>query len=130
MNVKVYYDGLCHLCSREIEHYRRQNGAESLQFIDITATDFDAAAEGLNPYRIHKEMHVRTRDGRLRTGVDGFIEIWEHLPRYHWAARAARNKLLKTMLDFSYKLFVCIRPLLPRKKDLCSDSPYCEPQRR
>jgi predicted DCC family thiol-disulfide oxidoreductase YuxK len=128
MNTKVYYDGLCRLCSREIDHYRRQEGAESLLFIDINAVDFDAVREGLDPYRVHRVMHVRTADGRLRTGVDGFIEIWKHLPRYQWAARASQNRLLKALLDLSYRVFVWIRPLLPRKKNLCSDSPYCNTQ--
>ncbi|MBN2243084.1 MAG: DUF393 domain-containing protein [Acidobacteria bacterium] len=130
MNAKVYYDGLCHLCSREIGHYRRQKGAESMQFIDITAADFDAAREGLDPYRVHREMHVRTGDGRLATGVDGFIEIWERLPRYRWAARAARNRLLKAFLDLSYRAFARIRPILPRKKNPCGDSPYCNLESR
>ena len=130
MNVKVYYDGLCHLCSREIEHYRRQGGSESLQFVDITSSDFDALREGLDPYRVHREMHVRAQDGSLKTGIDAFIEIWEHLPRYRWAAGAARRKLLKTVLDLLYRAFARLRPLLPRKKDLCGDSPYCKPQHR
>ena len=130
MKAKVYYDGLCPLCSREIEHYRHREGAESLQFIDITASDFDALREGLDPYRIHREMHVRAKDGSLKTGVDGFIEIWRHLPRYNWAARAAQIKPLKIILDLGYWIFARIRPLLPRRKNRCSDSPYCSPQRQ
>lgn len=130
MKVKVYYDGLCRLCSREIDHYRRQGGSESMQFVDITSSDFDAVLEGLDPYRVHREMHVRSQDGSLKTGIDAFIEIWEHLPRYRWAADAARRRLLKAALDLIYSAFARLRLLLPRKKDLCGDSPYCKTQRR
>ena len=129
MDVRVYYDGLCHLCSREIEHYRRQSGSENLHFIDITSENFDAAREGLDPFLVHKEMHVKRQDGSVKTGVDAFIEIWDHLPRYRWAVKAARSNFLKPLLHFGYALFARIRPWLPKRKKSCSSSPYCETHR-
>lgn len=122
----VYYDGLCILCSREIEHYRRQRGSESLLFVDITAPDFDAKAEGLDPFLVHKIMHVRTPEGELRTKVDAFIHIWQNLPRYQKVATIADNPTIKKLLNLGYNAFVRIRPYLPRKTRSCEDSPYCE----
>ena len=122
----VYFDGLCPLCSREIDHYRKQRGAERLRFIDITASDFNAQAEGVDPVAVHKEMHVKTSDGRLVTGVDAFIEIWKVLPRYGFAARLAQRSLIKPVLDFGYMIFATVRPYLPRKSQGCEASPYCE----
>ena len=129
MRTRVYYDGLCHLCSREIDHYRRQKGAQKIQFVDITAEGFDAVLEGLNPAIVHKQIHAKREDGTLKTGVDAFVEIWDHLPRYQWAARIARIGFINRLLGFSYKVFAAIRPLLPRKKRDCSDSPYCKTNR-
>ena len=122
----VYFDGLCPLCSREIDHYRKQRGAESLRFVDITAADFNAEAEGVDPIAVHKEMHVKTSDGRLVTGVDAFIEIWKVLPRYGFAARLAQKSFIKPTLDFGYHIFAAVRPYLPRKAQGCEASPYCE----
>jgi predicted DCC family thiol-disulfide oxidoreductase YuxK len=122
----IYYDGLCYLCSREIDHYRKQSGSDALRFLDITAPDFDANAEGVDPVQVHKVMHVRRQDGTLATGVNAFIEIWKVLPKYNWAARLAVRSLPNLVLNVGYQAFATIRPFLPRKKGDCAASPYCE----
>ncbi len=124
--VQVYYDGLCHLCSREIDHYKSQRGSEAIQFLDITAPTFDAAKEGLDPKRVHREMHVRKANGELAIGVDAFIAIWATLPKYHFAARLGKRALPHAVLTAGYHVFAKVRPYLPRKKADCSASPYCE----
>lgn len=124
----VYFDGLCMLCSKEINHYKKHNQQNLLHFVDICSDQFDPQKENLNPYQIHKVMHVRRPDGSLATRVDAFIEIWINIPKYHFAARLAKLKVVKMLLDFFYSCFVLIRPILPRyKKSLtCDNSPYCE----
>ncbi len=123
--IQVYFDGLCHLCSREIDHYRKQIGSQKIQFADITAPDFDPEKAGLDPIRVHQEMHVRKSDGSLTVGVDAFITIWESLPRYHFAARLGKKALPHALLTAGYHVFARVRPYLPRKKAECSASPYC-----
>ena len=68
--VTVFYDGLCILCSREIDHYRKSRGADLITFVDICAPGFDPAENGLDPKAVHKVMHVRRQVGRhcLDTG--------------------------------------------------------------
>lgn len=122
--VRVYFDGLCHLCSREINHYRGLRGAENLQFIDITSTMFDAKKENLDPREIHKNMHVKDRDGRLHVGVDAFICLWKELPALRFLGPLAKQQPIYGFLKILYAAFARVRPLLPRKS--CEDSPYCE----
>ncbi len=122
----VYYDGLCRVCSREIDHYRTLSASRPLRFLDITAPEFSAEAEGVDPVQVHKYMHVKRADGSLSLGVDAFIEIWSSLPRYQWAARLARKGAVRFGLDAFYNVFVKVRPYLPRKKADCAASPYCD----
>jgi predicted DCC family thiol-disulfide oxidoreductase YuxK len=122
----VYFDGLCHLCSREIDHYRKQSGSDKISFKDITAEDFDAQSEGVDPQQVHKVMHVKDSSGNLHTGVQAFIEIWKQLPKYSPAARLAQNPPVYAILNIGYQIFARIRPFLPRKAKDCSASPYCE----
>jgi len=123
----VYYDGLCLVCSAEINHYKRRNVDDRVAFVDICAAGFDPAKEGLDPRLIHKIMHVRRRDGTMATRVEAFIEIWENFPGYRWAARVARWKPVRFVLELGYSSFVVIRPWLPRRKAAdCSASPYCD----
>lgn len=124
-NMTVYYDGLCQLCSREIEHYRKQQGAEKIRFMDITSPQFDPTKEGVDGKKVHKVMHVK-KGKKLYTKVDAFIEIWKQLPKYAWAAKYADKTAIRWILDCGYEVFAKVRPYLPRKKQSCEDSPFCE----
>jgi predicted DCC family thiol-disulfide oxidoreductase YuxK len=122
----IYYDGLCIACSTEINHYRKQDGANKFSFVDITQSDFKAEEHGIDPFLAHKIMHVRDTQGVLRQGVDAFRAIWQELPRYQFLVRWSERKPIRSILEFGYQFFVGIRPYLPRKKGDCSNSPYCE----
>lgn len=126
--LRVYYDGLCKVCSTEISHYKRQLGADGIDFIDICGVNFDAGKEQVDPVQVHKIMHARKSDGSLATRVDAFIEIWNVLPKYKWLAKLASRNFVRFGLDLSYSGFTKIRPWLPRYAagDECKDSPYCE----
>lgn len=124
--VQVYFDGLCHLCSREIEHYKKCAGSDAIGFIDITSDDFDAEQEKLDPQTIHRSLHVRKSNGTVVSGVDAFIEIWTQLPAYGWLAKIIQWKPVRWMADVGYVVFAKVRPWLPRRKRNCEASPYCE----
>lgn len=126
--LKVYYDGLCRLCSFEIHHYRGMKGAENIHFVDITDPTFDPAKENLDPFLIHKKMHVRDRHGELHIGVNAFICIWQELPALQSLVPLARFRPIHSLLVGVYSVFARIRPWLPRKS--CESSPYCEVHQR
>ena len=114
-SVTVYYDGLCPLCSREIEHYRRRAVGSVIQFVDIAGADFSAAAHGIDGHRMHKTLHVRI-GAEVRTGVDAFIAIWDAIPDYRWLARWARLPGVRQGLAVGYAVFAAVRPYLPGRK--------------
>ena len=125
--VTVYYDGLCRLCSSEINHYISAKGADKIVFKDITSQQFNAKAEQVDEFLVHKIMHVKSASGELKTRVDAFIEIWETLPNYRWAAKVIRTPGIKSLAEVGYDVFAFVRPYLPRKKALnCDASPFCE----
>jgi predicted DCC family thiol-disulfide oxidoreductase YuxK len=118
-SLKIFYDGACYLCSAEIDHYRKLN-CKNLEFVNIADPHFSAEKEGLDPYEVQLEMHVKTSDGKLIKGVDSFIEIWKHLPRYQWLVPICDNKITKPFLRGGYFVFArMIRPYLPKKKVQC-----------
>lgn len=122
----IFYDGLCVLCSREIEHYRKQKGSDRFAFVDITQTDFDATKFNVDPFAVHKFMHVKSPDGQLHVGVEAFRTIWKELPKYKFLYQWTDNSLARAVLNIGYSGFVRVRPYLPRKSADCSASPYCE----
>jgi predicted DCC family thiol-disulfide oxidoreductase YuxK len=126
--VTVYFDGLCYLCAWEIEIYRKSEGHERLEMVDITSEGFQAENHGLDPYEVHRSFHVRDPEGKLHSGVPAFIEIWKVLPKFQWLAKVAPLPPVMGLLRLGYFGFSRVRPYLPRKKGSkdCSASPYCE----
>ena len=122
----IYFDGLCYVCAGEINHYRGLAGSEKFQFQDITSTEFNPKLHGLDPAQAHRVMHVRDTEGQLKTGVDAFRAIWKELPRYKFLYDLSSSSLVRTVLEAGYRAFVKIRPLLPRRKADCNQSPFCE----
>ena len=70
----VYFDGSCSLCRAEIEHYRREDKAGALRFVDISETG-SKPPEGISRERAMERFHVRASDGRVLSGAVAFVEI-------------------------------------------------------
>lgn len=128
-HLTIFYDGACYLCSAEIDHYRKLK-SETLDFVNIADPHFSAEKEGLDPHDVQIEMHVKTSNGKIIKGVDAFIEIWKHLPRYQWLVPLCNNRASKPCLRFGYFIFArMIRPYLPKKKVAC-DTGTCPTEKR
>jgi predicted DCC family thiol-disulfide oxidoreductase YuxK len=113
--VWVFYDGLCHLCTGEIRHYRKHPNSNKLKFVDISLPDFDASAFGLDRQAVHAAMHVRKSDGAVAVGVDAFVAIWEALGGYGPLRWIATRRWLRPALDLGYTAFARVRPYLPKR---------------
>jgi predicted DCC family thiol-disulfide oxidoreductase YuxK len=112
--VTVYYDGECHVCSREISVYQKADRGQ-LKLIDISHPDFKASDHGLDPREVQKYFHVRTEDGRVRKGVDAFVEIWKVLPNYRFLVSIAHFPPVNFLMRLGYEAFAAVRPLLPKR---------------
>ena len=120
--VTVYYDGACHLCRFEIAHYNRQNKDGCVLFVDASQPDADLG-EGLTYDRAMARLHLRFSDGRMTSGAAAFVEIWKLLPRWRWAARIAQLPGIIHLLEFMYRLFLPLRPVLSRLFGWLSGAP-------
>ena len=73
-NIKVYYEGGCPLCRREIAFYRRTKGANNVDWIDLSDVSGDDVAPDLTCAAALERFHVRRADGLLLTGAAAFAE--------------------------------------------------------
>lgn len=112
----IFYDGKCHLCSSEINVYRKHGNSNRLDFIDISSTQFNPTQEGLDGREVHREFHVKRHDGTLIKGVDAFIEIWRVLGILSWLTFLAEHQPTRSFFKFGYAIFVRLRPFLPKKE--------------
>jgi predicted DCC family thiol-disulfide oxidoreductase YuxK len=106
----VYYDGACPLCRREIAHYQAQAGAETIDWVDVAASDA-APGPDLSRAAALARMHVRRADGSLAGGALAFAHLWSQLPRYARWGRVAAWPPVAVVLEVGYRLFLRLRRL-------------------
>lgn len=118
----IFYDGSCPVCSREMASYKKNNPYERLNFIDISAEDFDPQKYGKTQDEFMSRLHVRDAEGHFATGVDAFIMIWQAYPD------GSVYRLLSAFVGFpgfhllskaGYAVFARYRHLLPKRKKDC-----------
>ena len=109
----VFFDGSCPLCRAEIGYYRRRDQAGALCFVDVSETGAPTPG-GITQQRAMERFHVRARDGRVLSGAAAFVEVWTHLPKWRWAARAASLPGALTALELGYRMFLPVRPFISR----------------
>lgn len=107
----VYFDGSCPLCRAEIGHYRGKDHSSALCFVDVSDPDALVPA-GLTRRQAMEKFHVQTWEGTLLSGAAAFVEVWARLPRWRWAARAAKLPGMLALLELGYRLFLPARPAL------------------
>jgi predicted DCC family thiol-disulfide oxidoreductase YuxK len=124
--LRVYFDGLCPLCAREIAVYQRRSNDGRIAFIDITEANFSAEAEGLDAKEVNRRFHAKDGSGTIFTGPLAFVEIWKRIPAFGFAVRLAGLPGAGLAMQFGYWGFMNLRPFLPRLKraDSC-DTGHC-----
>ena len=115
--LSVYFDGACVLCSKEISYYQKQENSSRIRFVDISGFDFDAVKEGLDPDKVEKVFHVKTKEGNIVEGVPAFAEIWDTLEIWKPMSLLSKSFLGGKIMDLGYVFFSKVRPYLPRKEN-------------
>ncbi len=111
----VYYDGACPLCRAEIGHYRRCEGVERLDFVDVGQDGTEARlGPDLDRASARRRFHVRDADGRLRSGAAAFARLWLNLPRWRWLGRIVAFPPILPLAEIAYRLSLRLRPRLAR----------------
>jgi predicted DCC family thiol-disulfide oxidoreductase YuxK len=110
----IYFDGACPLCRREIAHYRNQEGAASIAWVDAAQCDPDSLGADLDRDAALARLHARRADGSLVSGVAAFAMIWARLPAYRWLAPIVSLRPVLFLLEIGYSAFLRLRPLWRR----------------
>ena len=121
---RVFFDGECPLCRREIDLVRRLDaGAGRVDLVDLALPAFDARAYGLDQTTIEERIHGMLPDGTVVEGVDVFIHLYEALDR-GWLVRIAHVGFVRAVLDRLYTWFARNRlRLTGRGPKTCEVSP-------
>lgn len=120
--LRVFYDGACSVCSREIEHYVRRDQNRRLIPVDISASNFDPTPYDITLDEFMYELHVIDRGGRVYRGVEAFWAIWQAFPTstfFGLMGTLITLPVIHPVARLCYKGFARLRPYLPKRKNDC-----------
>lgn len=111
MSVKVWYDGACPLCLREIALMRRLDRRGRITFVDV-AGGADPSCP-IDRAQLLARFHAE-ENGVIHDGAAAFAAMWRAIPLLRPLGLAARNRAMLRILEAGYVRFLRLRPRLQR----------------
>ncbi|MEL6475955.1 MAG: DUF393 domain-containing protein [Pseudomonadota bacterium] len=108
---RVFFDGGCPICRREIGWYQSRQGAEAIDWVDLVT---DPIPPGLDRHSLLNRFTVERGDHVLAAGAGGFIALWRALPATRFFGRLADNALIRWGLERGYRGFLVLRRMWRR----------------
>lgn len=109
--VRVWYDGACPLCLREIALMRRLDRRGAITFVDV-ASGADPSCP-IDRADLLARFHAE-EDGVIHSGAAAFAAMWRAIPLLRPLGLAARNRAVLRVLEAAYVRFLKVRPRLQR----------------
>ncbi|KAB0669641.1 DUF393 domain-containing protein [Oryzomonas sagensis] len=122
--LRIFYDGSCSVCSSAMARYRVKDGGGKLNFIDISAPEFDPVAYGIPLAEFMYQLHAIDRNNTVYRGTDAFGAIWRAFPAstgYGLLATVLSLPGCTAIARLGYRLFARIRRFLPKQNAACAD---------
>lgn len=111
VKVKVWFDGACPLCLREIALMKRLDRCGRIDFVDVSQGA--EAACPIERAQLLARFHAE-EDGRLVSGAAAFAAMWRQIPLLRPLGLLARNAAVLGALEWLYLRFLTVRPFLQR----------------
>ena len=89
--------------------YRRQPGADAVQWIDVAHCAPAELGAGLTREAAMARLHLRRPDGSLISGAAAFAGLWRVLPRWAWLGRVLGGGPGPWLLEAGYRIFLVLR---------------------
>lgn len=74
--LRLYYDGDCPLCAREIALLRRRSSEQRLVLIDISSPAFDPTSTPFETKQLQAVLHAQDAEGTWLKGLDATYASW------------------------------------------------------
>ncbi len=109
--IKVWFDGACPLCLREINVMKRLDKAGAINFVDVSIGADHSCP--LDTSQLLARFHAE-EDGKVLSGAAAFAAMWRAIPLLRPLGLIARNRFVLAILERLYLLFLRIRPSLQK----------------
>ena len=99
---KVFYDGKCGLCSKEINYYKRVAPKNIFEWHDIASNPEKLKELHVSQYDALMYLHAIDQKSNLKIGVDAFILIWGHLKHWKILSIFVRTPIIYSIAKITY----------------------------
>jgi 3-demethoxyubiquinol 3-hydroxylase len=110
---KIFYDGSCPICSKEVGMYRQQKARQILEWVDVSHPQF-VPPLGQSAAELMQRFHVQTSAGELLSGAQAFVYLWAQLPGWRALALMARLPGMLPTMEWAYRQFLKRRPKIQK----------------
>ena len=118
---KVFYDGKCGLCSKEINYYKRIAPKNTFEWHDIASNPEKLKELHVSQYDALMYLHAIDQKSNLKIGLDAFILIWSHLK--HWKILSTCHTI--TYLQMALYLVLIVKVANNRSHDQSENKKCC-----
>lgn len=110
---RVFYDGGCPVCRREIGWYKGMRGGDEVEWVDIHASPDvpNGLPAGTTRDALMKRFTIVRRDGQMVSGGPGFISLWRAVRPLRWLGIATDHRVGAFLGERAYRLFLRLRAL-------------------
>lgn len=109
--VKVWFDGACPLCLREIALMRRLDKRGAITFVDVAAGADPSCP--IDRAQLLARFHAE-EEGVVYSGAAAFAAMWRAIPLLRPLGLAAHWRPVLKVLEAGYVQFLKVRPRLQR----------------
>ena len=107
---RVFFDGGCPVCRREIAWYADRRGGDALRWIDVTDdANTPLFPAGYSTDRLLKRFTVVRNDGQVVTGAPAFVAIWRAVHALSWLGQLMDRRPIVWVLERMYRTFLVLR---------------------
>lgn len=113
-SLRVFFDGSCPLCRKEIALYQRQDTDQQVDWCDVSSPQ-RAESLPLPRAELMARFHVQPAGGAPISGARAFLELWRHIPGWRWLATIRHLPAIPWLLERAYRAFLKVRPAIQRR---------------
>ena len=107
--IRVFYDGKCGLCSKEISYYKRIAPKNIFEWHDIASNPKKLKEIQVSQYDALMYLHATDQKSNLKIGVDAFILIWSNIKYWKILSILVRTPIIYSVAKMIYKSFANYR---------------------
>ncbi len=104
--IKVFYDGSCGLCSKEIAYYIKIAPPGRFDWINLAKTPDQFTELGYPLSQGFQLMHVQDDHGQMAIALDAFVVLWQGLGGF-WKvlAKVVKLPMIYQITKYFYLIF-------------------------